>query len=350
VKDQSQRTKEELLGTLHDVSNALTVLLGWAQEARQPDVSREAREYALALITDEAERARELARRMIGAPTRVEAATLDVTVRRIVERLERERVQRGVHVSLVLDSGAQLWEGSALAQIAQNLLLNALAFAPLSSTVYVATSNDGVTCTLSVRDEGPGVPAGRKKSIFEGDSTREGGSGVGLRHARALAATLGASLELSGRGDGEGGAEFSLRLPLIPFAPVSFASVAPPPPFSSRGLRVLEGMRILLVEDDPAVIGLLDVALTARGATIVVSSTIHQVLEEQGQHDAVLLDLSPIQGRVGAAVAALRANSPAARFLITTGSVETMPVELAGAQVVRKPFDVGEIVDALAGV
>jgi signal transduction histidine kinase len=146
------------MGALHDVSNALTVLLGWADEARQPEASGATREYALAIITDEAQRARELARLMIGASADVEASRVDDTVRRIVLALERERTRKQVHFELALMAGEVRVDGSAFGQIAQNLLLNALSFAPPDSSIYVSTSQEGAEFTLRVRDEGPGVP------------------------------------------------------------------------------------------------------------------------------------------------------------------------------------------------
>ena len=57
----------DVTGALHDVSNALTVLLGWVTEARAASASPEQLAHALAIIEDRARAARDLARRAIGA-------------------------------------------------------------------------------------------------------------------------------------------------------------------------------------------------------------------------------------------------------------------------------------------
>jgi CheY-like chemotaxis protein len=347
VSADKGKSTEELLGALHDVSNALTVLLGWAEEARSPEVSAAALDYALCVIIDETKRARALARRTLGADADEVREPLDAAVTRIVRALERERERRGVRFELSLQATGVEEPAPSVGQIVQNLLLNALAFAPPGSTIHVRTEALMNRCVVSVRDEGPGVAPERVERIFQGESTRTGGSGVGLRHARALAASLGGDLVWVPPLGQERGAHFQLSWPGVPAAPVSFASVVPPPPVSKRASQVLAGLRVLVVEDDPAVIGLLEVALAARGAEVEIVSTIQGLLGASGAHDAVLLDLSPVQGRLDGALEVIRTTSPSARLLVTTGSVEVLPPSLRDARVVRKPFEVGEIVAAL---
>ncbi|NOU29238.1 MAG: sensor histidine kinase [Polyangiaceae bacterium] len=340
-------TEADLAGALHDVSNALTVLLGWAEEASAVDASPEAIRYALSVIADEARRARNLARRTIGGSAEMESDALDGVVDRVVSALSVEAHKRGLRIERQGKAPEASAEGSAVAQIAVNLLLNAMAYSPRGGAVRIRTSETEDDVSVDVEDDGPGVPAERRDSIFEGDSTRVGGTGVGLRHARDLARSLGGDLMLliSPRS----GASFRLTWPKIPPAPVSFASVVPPPTLSVRaGSLLLGGTRVLVVEDDPAVTGLLEVALEARGAMVTLASSVEEVFAAAGDQDAILVDLSPIAGNVEQAVAMLRSKSPRARFIVTTGSVDSVPDVLFGARVVRKPFEVGEIVTAIA--
>ena len=81
-----------------------------------------------------------------------------------------------------------------LEEMLGNLLDNACKWA--RRRIGVASRLEGDRLLLSVEDDGPGVPAERRDSIFEGDSTRVGGTGVGLRHARDLARSLGGDLML----------------------------------------------------------------------------------------------------------------------------------------------------------
>jgi hypothetical protein len=59
-------------GALHDVSNALTVLLGWVAEARVGRGSPEQVDRALVIVEERARTARDLARRAIGVPAAVD--------------------------------------------------------------------------------------------------------------------------------------------------------------------------------------------------------------------------------------------------------------------------------------
>ncbi|HEY1695512.1 MAG TPA: ATP-binding protein [Polyangiaceae bacterium] len=356
----------DVTGALHDVSNALTVLLGWLAEARAGranGLSPEHLERAMAIVEEHARTARDVARRAIGADAVIDEREepLDAVVARVVEALSVEANRAGV--KLVVRSsapGVRVPLPGDAAQILTNVMLNAIAWAPRGTQVHVEVTSDSSVATIAVQDEGPGVPAAQAPFVFDGASRRQGGAGVGLRHARAVARAAGGELELvamvtdtiatpGGGSSGSGskkhrGARFRLRWPrveaTIPHAPVS----APRP-------AVLAGTRVLVVEDDADVAALLQSALGARGAEVVVARTAAELaLHANGAHDAALVDLSPIAHDVRGAVAALRKGSPDVALVFISGSAVGLPegVELASARWVRKPFEVGEIVAALA--
>jgi len=108
-----------------------------------------------------------------------------------------------------------------------------------------------------------------------------------------------------------------------------------------------------VVEDDDAVIDLLDTALSARGASIVAVKKSHELAGAlaSGSFDAALFDISPIQGDVGGALSAVRQSSPNARLIVISGSAVTLPTLPPGCEAtwVRKPFEIAEIVRALSG-
>ena len=72
----------DVTGALHDISNALTVLLGWVSEARTGRASRAELERALAIIEDRARSARDLARRAIGSQAGIDEREQEVATRR----------------------------------------------------------------------------------------------------------------------------------------------------------------------------------------------------------------------------------------------------------------------------
>jgi CheY-like chemotaxis protein len=333
-------------GALHDVSNALTVLLGWVSEARASRGSAENVERALAIIEAHARSARDLARRAVGGQAVIDdrEEPLDRVVGDVVEALSVEAQRAGV--SLVVDAHApdvRLPLPGDASQILTNVVLNAIAWSPRGSRVTIETRADSMVATVLVQDEGPGVPAAHAPFVFDGVSNRDGGAGVGLRHARAVARAAGGELELVAEPGRLRGARFRLRWPRVE-PTLSRAPMSAPRP------AVLAGTRVLVVEDDVDVAGLLEAALGARGAHVVVATTAQELVARAAdQHDAALVDLSPIAHDVRGAVDALRRGSPDVALVFISGSAIGLPEDLGDDRIrwVRKPFEVGEIVAAL---
>lgn len=340
----------DVTGALHDVSNELTVILGWIGEARAQGASRESIDDALRIVEQRAKAARDLARRAIGAtPVVVEEEPLGALVSQLLRALAVEAHRAGVRLS---DGGAvseaartaRVSGAAEISQVITNLVLNALAYAPRGTEVIVSPAAGEAQVTIDVIDKGPGVSESRRDSIFRGDSARQEGAGVGLRHARAMARATGGELDLLSP-PGAPGAHFRVIWPR--------ADAIPPAPRSVPRMKIFEGTRILLVEDDAMVTQLLDTALTARGASVTIARNTNELaaaLIPEEPHDAVLMDLSPIAADPDAAINSVRANSPDATLVVISGSALELPALLQTGHVrfVRKPFEVGEIVAALA--
>ncbi len=332
----------DLAGVLHDVSNALTVLLGWVNEARVKGASAEAVDYALTVVEQRARIARDLARHAIGSPRIDEQRSLDAIVDETCSALVVE-AQR-LNVQLVVrraDVPAQVAGAIDLGQVLTNVVLNALAYAPSGTPVEVVVLVEDERCLLVVTDAGPGVPATAQERIFEGQSHRQGGTGVGLRHSRALARAWAGDVELLTH-DGTG-ARFCVTWPRI--------DAVPRPPVSTSRVSVLAGMRVLVVEDDIAVTQLLEISLEAHGAEVIVATTFAQFRQRlaEGHFDAALVDLSPIAFDVSGALASFRAVSPGATIILVTGNADAYPeaIDEPNFEVVRKPFEVRELVAIL---
>jgi CheY-like chemotaxis protein len=374
---------------LHEVSNALTVVMGWIERARAESSSPLAVDRALDIAIERAAQARIIIRRAIGAEVpdsvpRLAGEVLDEAVLGVEPEARRAGLQ--IEVIAAPDVEALLIdEASRVVQVLTNLLLNAIAFSRSGAVVSVDARpfSRGRGIVFGVSDEGPGVPRHRRATLFSsGVSTRPGGAGIGLRHAASLARLSGGELSLA---ETLSGARFELRWPakeavdaLQGFAPDFEHSIAeavtdldaaladlplpprrtvPLPPesraaLSSRARDLLQGARILVLEDDDAVIDLLDTALTARGADVTSvrrRSDLPAALAG-GRFDAALIDISPIQDDVAGALAVVRGASGSLRLVLISGSSARMPDVPMGwvSAWVRKPFEVAEILAALA--
>ena len=98
-------------------------------------------------------------------------------------------------------------------QIGRVLVENALVHTPAGTAVRISTAVDGGRATLTVANDGPGIPAEAQGRVFERfyrlDGGRASGSGLGLAIARELAEVMGGRIELDSR---DGWTRFTLVL------------------------------------------------------------------------------------------------------------------------------------------
>ncbi len=337
---------------LHDVGNALTVVLGWLEEASRDGLSRDDLRRAIGVATRKAREARLLAREAIGAsPMHDVARPIGEIVRESIDALTIEAARAGVTIAIeAADGEAPVLGASALGHVITNLILNAIAFSPAGSTIRVRLASEPSRVLVTISDEGPGVDPTVADMLFEGRTSRPGGAGIGLRHARDMTRRLGGELV---HVDAGRGATFELQLPR--YAPAG-PSDTPPRSSSSATMRsAINGLRVLLVEDDRAVCALLDAGLGARGAEVIAvhdEAALRAALPSIGAIDAVLLDLSPIQADVRGSLDQLRKACPGAGIVFISGSAVALEAELTAgdprARWVRKPFEVSEITQAIA--
>jgi CheY-like chemotaxis protein len=375
---------DDLADALHEVSNALTVILGWIERARAEGHSPTAVARALDIAAVRASQARDLVRSAIGAKvTEGTPCLASAVVAETVLGLEPEARRAGIKVEVAVDPevlALRVAQATSVVQILTNLLLNAISISPQASTVTIdiRSSEGGRSVVFGVADEGPGVPPERRNTLFTaGVSTRPGGAGIGLRVAAGLARAAGGELSLvasvrgarfelqwpeaSAAGEGAGEPLISPRPSAEGRVPTHLGEVARISAFAvprienvaptSSQRASLDGTRILLVEDDEAVIDLLDTALTARGADVVsvrCSSELAPALAG-GPFDAALFDISPIRDDIEGALSSVRAANSALRVVLISGSalhLPSLPAEWVAAWV-RKPFELGEIIQAL---
>lgn len=117
----------------------------------------------------------------------------------------------------VEDDTGFVGDSDQVQKILGNLLQNAARFSPKGSTIQLNGATSGDEVVIRIADEGPGIPAEIRDTIFERFAssavrTHKRGAGLGLAVAKALASLHGGTLELDGTVDE--GATFICRLPL----------------------------------------------------------------------------------------------------------------------------------------
>jgi CheY-like chemotaxis protein len=203
--------------------------------------------------------------RIVSGKFQIEPAEIDprTVVAAAVETLRPAAEEKGLVLDLTVEAIPLpvVADGERLKQIVWNLLSNAIKFSSKGGTVAVAMTATGDRLRIEVRDEGVGIDPQRLPHVFErfwqadtSSTRRHGGLGLGLAIVRHLAEMHGGRVTAASRGEGYG-ATFTVELPLRgPLAAASTAAGRTNAEVSLGGpllgRRVLDGERILVVDDD----------------------------------------------------------------------------------------------------
>ena len=385
ARDQAEeagRVKDEFLATLsHELRTPLNAILGWAHLLRDPQLSTERRQSAIETILRNAQSQEQLisdildVQRIIAGKIRLNLRSVDLgnVVRAAAETVHPSAEAKGVRVQLILDLDTPAITGDPdrLQQIVWNLLSNAIKFAPPAGHVKVRLLKAGHDCELVVEDNGPGINPEFLPHVFErfrqadSSTTRtHRGLGLGLAIVRSLVEMHGGTICAANSSvAGATGAIFSIRLPREATPTVAIAEAAVDRDAEWRAdAPSLDGLRVLVVEDDADARELLGVILEQCGAKVTLTSSAAEGLAAfDAQHPDVLVsDIEmPIEDGYGL-IRRIRArspeeggNTPAAALTAYASPADRMKVLGAGFNIhVAKPVQPTElavVVASLAG-
>jgi CheY-like chemotaxis protein/two-component sensor histidine kinase len=183
-----------------------------------------------------------------------------------------------------------------LRQIAWNLLSNAIKFTDNGGRVGLRLGTDGGRVVISVSDTGCGIAPEFLPQVFDrfsqadGSTNRaHGGLGLGLAIVRHLTEMHGGVVEAESEGEGRG-ATFTVRMPaaLLP-------AVGPGRRHSSLSRdEILEGLKVLLVDDDVESCELVEMMLSQRGAQVICLNSGSEALArlESERPDLLICDIA----------------------------------------------------------
>jgi PAS domain S-box-containing protein len=380
--EEAGRVKDEFLATLsHELRTPLNAILGWAHILRDPQLSEDRRHAAVDTILRNAQSQEQLISDLLDVQ-RIMAGKIRLNLRRVdlgnVVRAAAETVQpsadaKSVRLQLLLDLDTPpiVGDPERLQQIVWNLLSNAIKFAPADGQVQVRLRKEGDECELVVEDNGPGIQPEFLPYVFErfrqadSSTTRSHkGLGLGLAIVRSLVEMHGGRIAASNKSAPDAtGAVFTIRLPREA-APASTAADGtvddagawPDPP------PALDGVRVLVVEDEHDARELLGVVLERCGADVVLTGSVGEALQAfAARHpDVVISDIEMPHEDGYALIRQIRAlsadqggNTPAAALTAYASVSDRMKVLGAGfnmhlAKPVQ-PTELAVVVASLAG-
>jgi PAS domain S-box-containing protein len=341
VAEEANRAKDEFLATLsHELRTPLTPILGWTVMLRAGNLDDTSMRRGLEVIERNVRVQTQLigdlldVSRIITGKLRLEVRPLDLrpVIEAGVDAVKPSAEAKAIRVTLDVPADLPPITGDPdrLQQVVWNLVTNAVKFTPEGGQVEVRVEREATGLHLSVRDTGVGIPADFLPHVFErfrqADSTStraHGGLGLGLSIVRHLVELHGGTVEAASLGEGKG-ATFTVKLPLALPADVASPGGMPPaaelqgrsldvrPPDVPGALR-LEGVRVVVVDDEADVRDFLTHALSRYGAEVAMFASTDEALEAvQSRMPHVLVSDIGMSGEDGYAfIRRVRALDPA---------------------------------------
>jgi signal transduction histidine kinase/ActR/RegA family two-component response regulator len=281
------RTKDELVSVVsHELRTPLASVVGFAELLRTRELAEPQRQQFLTVIEEEGRRLTALINDFLDLQ-RMESGRQQISPRpaELAPLLERAVAAAGadplcpIRIEIENRLPAVRVDGDRLLQVMSNLLSNARKYSPGGGTVRVAARAADGQVTVSVQDEGLGVPPEAQAHLFQkfyrvdnSDRRQIKGTGLGLTISRKIVEAHGGRIWAESAGLGQG-SRFSFTMP-----------VAETPATSGD---------VLIVEDDSGFARLMAAEMAGYGLTAVAVTTVEDALAQVDRERprAVVLDL-----------------------------------------------------------
>ncbi len=317
-------TKDEFLATLsHELRTPLNAIIGWSQVLRMRERGDEDLREGLTVIDRNAKAQARLIddlldmSRIISGKLRLDVQEVDVhdVIRAAVASVQPAAEAKGIRLEVDLDplAGPVWGDPGRLQQCFWNLLSNAIKFTPRGGHVLTTLTRGDGLLEFAVRDDGIGIAAEFLPHVFErfrqadaSASRLQGGLGLGLSIVRSFVELHGGSVSAASPGLGRG-ATFRIELPLKCPEDLSAGEAAADAATAAGGAgpdhRVLQGVTVLVVDDDADARDLLRRILGNCGARVLLAENAAMGLAHlQAERPSIVISDLAMPGTDGTAM------------------------------------------------
>jgi PAS domain S-box-containing protein len=303
--ERSSRMKEEFLATLgHELRTPLNAILGWSAVLGRIGSANAQLAEGLKVIERNARAQAQIIEDLldmssiISGKVRLEMRKVDLAsvVEAALNAVRPAAETKGIELKVVVDTstGPVRGDPNRLQQVFWNLLTNAVKFTPKAGCVSVTLGREGSQLRVTVADDGEGIDRAFLPYVFErfrqadaSTSRRHGGLGLGLSIVKQLVELHGGVIAASSYGKGHG-STFTVKLPVMAID-VDLAGRNELRNYASRSSSEqsdayarpahLEGVRVLVVDDEPDARSLIERLLQECEATVTTAGSASEALE-----------------------------------------------------------------------
>ena len=309
--EASNEEKDQFLATVsHELRTPLSAILLWSKLLQQGKIAPAQMSEGLEAIDRGAEAQKQLIDDLLDS-TRIAAGKLRLNLRDIqlaqvinaaLDAIRPTAQTRDIVIEakIAKNVGRVRVDPDRLQQILWNLLTNAVKFTPRGGRAQVRARRAGDEIRIEVADNGQGISPEFLPHLFErfrqadaGATRAQGGLGLGLTITRQLVELHGGTITAGSAGLGKG-ATFTILIPLPRLGESRLADVdldaAVEPAELGEGL---DGVRVLLVEDEPATCAAVRAVLENAGAAVTAVASAGAALEAfpKAEPDVIVSDI-----------------------------------------------------------
>ena len=371
--EAANRIKDEFLATLsHELRTPLTSLLGWSSVLREAKRDEKVLNQGLEAIDRNARVQAQLiddlldVSRIVSGKLNLDVRPLDISsvTRAAINVVRPAADAKGIALDYWAQPGlgAISADSARLQQIMWNLLSNAVKFTPHGGKISVRLEQDGADARVTIKDTGQGIDPEFLPRVFDrfrqadSSTTRSfGGLGLGLAIVRHLVELHGGTVSAHSDGVNKG-ATFSATFPLLAdrSEPITVAHSGE----HSVTIHSLDGLRVLLVDDEPEARQIISTVITSTGAEVKACTSASEALAKlaEWKPDVILSDIAmpdedgySFINKVRSLPREKGGETPAAALTAYARDVDRRQALDAGYQMhIAKPIGAGQLVSMIA--